>query len=205
MQATFASDEISVVVPHASLTRDMYALASFLMRSSHVGTFNRVAELDLSFTQIKALCTMDLDASEPSVKGLAEAMKVSLPAMSRAVDGLYERGMVDRYEDPVDRRMKRICLTESGRAVTSTLNEARLIGMQAFLTSLSEEESQALGQALQLILAARPEIAALRPAETEIAELPAPASDAPMNDAPASSIPTSGIAELPSPQKGVTP
>lgn len=191
VQATFAT----VTAPQATLTRDMYALASFLMRSSHVGTFNRIAELDLSFTQIKALCTMDLDASEPSVKGLAESMKVSLPAMSRAVDGLYERGLVGRYEDPIDRRMKRICLTESGRAVTGTLNEARLIGMQAFLTSLSEEESQALGRALDLILAARPEIAALRPAESELAELPAPQIPSPQAE----------TAELPSPQKGVTP
>jgi DNA-binding MarR family transcriptional regulator len=165
----------------------MYALASYLMRSSHVGTFNRVAELDLSFTQIKALCTMDLDESEPSVKGLAESMKVSLPAMSRAVDGLYERGFVDRYEDASDRRVKRIQLTDAGRVVTSTLNEARLIGMQAFLTSLSEEEAQALGRALQLILADRPEIAALRPAEADVAELPAP------DELP------------PPPQKGATP
>jgi DNA-binding MarR family transcriptional regulator len=165
----------------------MFALASFLMRTSNVGAFNAIAELDLSFTQIKALCTMDLDESEPSVKGLAESMKVSLPAMSRAVDGLYERGFVDRYEDASDRRVKRIQLTDAGRVVTSTLNEARLIGMQAFLTSLSEEEAQALGRALQLILADRPEIAALRPAEADVAELPAP------DELP------------PPPQKGATP
>jgi DNA-binding MarR family transcriptional regulator len=157
-----------------TLIRDMFALASFLMRTSNVGAFNAIAELDLSFTQIKALCTMDIDASEPSVKGLAEAMKVSLPAMSRAVDGLYERGFVDRYEDREDRRMKRICLTDAGRVVTGTLNEARLIGMQEFLTSLNEEQSQALARALELILADRPELAALRPSPREISQLPPP-------------------------------
>ncbi len=157
-----------------TLISDMFALASFLMRNSNVGAFNAIVELDLSFTQIKALCRMDLDASEPSVKGLAEAMKVSLPAMSRAVDGLYERGFVDRYEDPSDRRMKRICMTDAGRTVTSTLNEARLIGLQEFLTSLNEEEAQALSHALELILADRPELAALRPSPTEISQLPSP-------------------------------
>jgi DNA-binding MarR family transcriptional regulator len=30
------------------------------------------------------------------VKALAESMGMSLPAMSRAVDGLYERGFVGR-------------------------------------------------------------------------------------------------------------
>src|SRR6266566_3971251 len=73
-----------------ALTRDMYALASYLMRTANVGTFNTIAELDLSFTQLKALCALEMDGEERSVKALAESMKVSLPAMSRAVDGLYE-------------------------------------------------------------------------------------------------------------------
>jgi hypothetical protein len=115
--------------------------------------------------------------------------------MSRAVDGLFERGMVQRYEDPTDRRMKRIRLTELGRSVTSTLIEARLIGMQAFLTSLNEEETGALGHALELILSSHPDIAGLRPAEAEVADLPAPdAADPPTPDA-----------DLLTPQKGGTP
>jgi DNA-binding MarR family transcriptional regulator len=150
-------------VARQDLTRDLYALASYLMRTSNVGTFNTIAELDLSFTQIKALCVMDLGESEPSVKGLAESMGISLPTMSRAVDGLYERGFVDRYEDKVDRRMKRICLTEAGRAVTSTLNDARLSALQGFLVSLSDEEATALSQALAPILDGHSEIAELRP------------------------------------------
>jgi DNA-binding MarR family transcriptional regulator len=151
-----------------ALTRDMYALVSYLMRSSNVGAFNLIAELELSFTQIKALCAMDVDNENRSVKALAESMHVSLPAMSRAVDGLYERGFVDRKEDPVDRRMKRIRLTEAGRTITSSLNEARLTAMQEFLLALSDEEAHALTQALSLILESRAEIAELRPSRNGI-------------------------------------
>jgi len=142
----------------------MYALASYLMRSSNVGAFNTIAELELSFTQIKALCAMDMESEELSVKALADLMGVSLPAMSRAIDGLYERGFVDRQEDPADRRMKRLRLTESGQEITSSLNETRLASMQEFLVSLSDEEARALTQALSLILGNRRDIAALRPA-----------------------------------------
>jgi DNA-binding MarR family transcriptional regulator len=151
----------------AALTRDLYAMASYLMRSSNVGAFNTIAELELSFTQIKALCAMDMDGDDPSVKALADSMKVSLPAMSRAIDGLYERGFVDRQEDQVDRRMKRLRLTESGRAITSSLNETRLASMQEFLATLSDQEAQALARALELILGNRGEIAALRPERSE--------------------------------------
>jgi DNA-binding MarR family transcriptional regulator len=150
-------------VDRVGLTRDLYALASYLMRSSNIGALNTIVELELSFTQIKVLCAMDIDGQERSVKWLAESMSLSLPAMSRAIDGLYERGFVDRQEDPLDRRMKRVGLTESGRAITSSLNEARLAAMQEFLTSLNDEQAQALTDALELILAGRGEIADLRP------------------------------------------
>jgi DNA-binding MarR family transcriptional regulator len=149
------------------LARDMYALASYLMRTANVGTFNAIAELDLSFTQIKALCALEADGEERSVKALAESLGVSLPAMSRAVDGLFERGFVGREEDREDRRMKRVGLTEAGRTVPRALNEARLSALQGLIGSLGDE-AQALALALELILERHADIAAYRPtAKTE--------------------------------------
>ena len=146
-----------------SLTRDMYALASYLMRTANVGTFNTIAELDLSFTQLKALCALETETEELSVKALSESMGVSLPTMSRAIDGLFERGFVNRREDPVDRRVRRVRLTDAGRAVPRALNEARLSALQELLGSLGDEEAAALQYALGLILERREEIAAYRP------------------------------------------
>jgi DNA-binding MarR family transcriptional regulator len=145
------------------LSRDMAALASFLMRTANMGTFNAIAELDLSFTQIKALCALEADGEERSVKALAESLGVSLPAMSRAVDGLFERGFVRREEDASDRRMKRVWLTEAGHSVPQALNEARLSALQELMSSLVDEEALALQHALSLILERRADIAAYRP------------------------------------------
>jgi DNA-binding MarR family transcriptional regulator len=145
----------------------MYALASYLMRSANVGTFNKIGELDLTFTQLKALCVLesDDDGQGRSVKALAESLGVSLPAMSRAVDGLFERGFVGREEDSVDRRMKRVRLTDAGRAAPLALNEARLSALHELMDSLDDEQADALARALELILGRREEIAAYRPAE----------------------------------------
>ncbi len=159
MQAT----DVRTRASRESLTRDMYALASYLMRAANVGTFNAIAELDLSFTQIKALCALEADGEERSVKALAQSLGVSLPAMSRAVDGLFERGLVGRQEDSEDRRMKRVRLTDAGRTVPQALNEARLSALAELLNSLGEEEAAALQHALTLILERRSEIAAYRP------------------------------------------
>jgi DNA-binding MarR family transcriptional regulator len=161
MQASSATANVD----RAELTRDMYALASYLMRSANVGTFNAIGELDLSVTQLKLLCALDAGGEERSVKALAETMGVSLPTMSRAVDGLFERGFVLRDEDPVDRRMKRVRLTDAGRRVPLALNEARLSALQELIGSLGDEQAGALEHALALILEQRPEIAACRPAE----------------------------------------
>lgn len=158
MQATSSQS-----VNRETVISDMYALASFLMRASNLSAFNTIAELDLSLTQLKALCSMDVSDSDPSVKELAESLGVSMAAMSRAVDGLFERGFVDRYEDSADRRIKRVRPTETGHTVARTLNEARLQTMRGFLTSLSDEEFHALAHALNMILEHRTEIAALRP------------------------------------------
>lgn len=149
-----------------SLSRDMAALANFLMRTANMGTFNAIAELDLSFTQIKALCALDADGEERSVKALAESLGVSLAAMSRAVDGLYERGLVGREEDAADRRMKRVGLTDAGRKVPQALNEARLSALQELMSSLAEEQAEALQHALALILQQRDDIAAYRPEQS---------------------------------------
>ncbi|MEA2313769.1 MAG: hypothetical protein QOI03_461 [Solirubrobacteraceae bacterium] len=165
MIARVQSTASALATDRAALTRDMYALASYLMRSANVGTFNAIAELDLSFTQLKALCALDSEGEERSVKALSESMGVSLPTMSRAVDGLFERGFVSRQEDAVDRRIKRVCLTDSGRRVPQALNAARLTALQELLGTLEEPQAHALSHALDLILAQREDIAAHRPAD----------------------------------------
>ena len=114
---------------------------------------------------MKALCALDADGEDRSVKALAESMRVSLPAMSRAVDGLFERGFVQREEDPVDRRMKRVRLTDAGRSVPRLLNEKRLSALTDFIGTLDEDEAGQLEHALALIVR-REDIAAHRPATT---------------------------------------
>ena len=156
MQATTATDT-------TGLTRDLYALAYHLLRNANLSTFNAIAELDLSFTQIKALCALDSAGEARSVGALADSLGASLPAVSRAVDGLFERGFVSREEDPEDRRIKRVRLTGAGAEVPAALTAGRLSALQELIESLSAEEADALAAALDPIVQRRPEIAECRP------------------------------------------
>jgi DNA-binding MarR family transcriptional regulator len=153
VQATFS--------PAQAVARDLYAVAFFLIKGTDAEIFRTIAELDLSLTQIKALGVLDTLADEMSLGALAEALNVSLPAASRAVDGLARRDLVERQEDPADRRMKRVRLLAAGAEVIRALHDARLSKIEAFVADLPEKDARRLAAALEPI-ANRPDIARCR-------------------------------------------
>ena len=73
---------------------------------------------------------------------------MSLPGASRTVDALLRRGWLERREDEHDRRMKRVGITESGRAVVERIDNARLAGIEQYTASLTPEQRSRLAAAL---------------------------------------------------------
>jgi DNA-binding MarR family transcriptional regulator len=161
-----ASTSASVAAESAeALAQDLYALVVHTHKNCNTDLFAAVGELELTLTQIKLLHHLD-DATTPiTLKDAAEQVHVSLPAASRTVDDLVRRGFATRDEDAEDRRMKRVAITSSGRAVIRRLNAARLNGLQQFIETLTDTEREALSGALSQLLK-RTEIDACR-LETE--------------------------------------
>ena len=130
------------------LAGELHALWSHLMRGSTQPMFAILGELELTLTQMKTLGMLNECVREVSVKELSERLGLSLPATSRTVDGLLRRGFVSRTEDTEDRRIKRLRLTDAGRAVVERLASARLQGLEAYAKSLSDDQRSALMAAL---------------------------------------------------------
>jgi DNA-binding MarR family transcriptional regulator len=145
------------------LAADLYALVVYLHKNCNSDLFEAVGTLELSLTQIKLLHHLDDASSELTLKEAAESVHVSLPAASRMVDDLVRRGFVVRNEDAEDRRMKRVRLTDDGRAVIRRLNAARLSGFESFAQTLNPTEHEQLAQALATLLEQRPDLADCRP------------------------------------------
>jgi DNA-binding MarR family transcriptional regulator len=145
-----------------ALAADLYALIAHLHKNCNSDLFEAVGSLELSLTQIKLLHHLEDASHELTLKEGAELVHVSLPAASRMVDDLVQRGYVERHEDLDDRRMKRVSVTDDGLGVIARLNAARLIGLEQFVQGLSAAERRVLAQALAKLLA-RPEVAASRP------------------------------------------
>lgn len=148
-----------------SLASDLYALVVFLHKNCNSDLFEAMGLLELGMTQIKLLHQLEGATHELTLKEGAELVGLSLPAASRTVDDLVRRGMLQRHEDETDRRMKRISLTDHGRAVIRKLNAARLSGLEQFTLTLTDDERRTLGTALDLLLQ-RADVAVCRPEGT---------------------------------------
>jgi DNA-binding MarR family transcriptional regulator len=137
----------------------------------HLFLFDRGAQLrtmeesGLSLTQTKVLAALTAptggedDGSCPG-RQLAERVGISEATVSRAVDGLVERGYVSRVEDPTDRRVRRVAITEQGGEAVGRIASARMEGLRAFSAGLSTKERRKLDAALNELFE-RDELAAL--------------------------------------------
>jgi DNA-binding MarR family transcriptional regulator len=126
-------------------------LVRHLLTCSGRDVFQAIDELELSFTQIKAAQFL-AEAEEPlSLGAIGDHLGLSLPAVSRAVDGLVKRELCTRTEDPADRRSKRIVITKRGRRLYERVHEIRAAGIREFVEGLDPVDRDALLDALRPI------------------------------------------------------
>lgn len=84
---------------------------------------------DLSARQLAVLLTVYLDEGPHTVRGLAAHLRVSKPAITRALDRLSADGLLDRETDDNDRRSVLIQRTPKGSTYLHSFGEAiRLAG-----------------------------------------------------------------------------
>jgi len=139
--------------------QDTAARLTALIR--HVFLYDRgnqlrvVEESGLSLTQCKALLELGGlggTAETWQVSDLAEVFGVSVPSMSRAVDGLVKKRLATRVEDPSDRRARQVRITEKGKDLVDTLATVRLTGLQAFAATLTAAQRRKLDAAVDSLM-----------------------------------------------------
>lgn len=140
MQATDASTHASTT----DVAKGIVRLFHDVMRGTGARVVAALNEHEISLTQMKTLYVLDEPESVISVKELGSRLAMSLPAASRTADGLLQRGLVARHEDPEDRRIKRLTITPAGRELLRTLEEARLDGAERWALDLTQAQRDAL-------------------------------------------------------------
>jgi DNA-binding MarR family transcriptional regulator len=82
---------------------------------------------------------------------LARHQAVSLPTVSRSVDMLVRRGLVERWVDKADRRQTLVRLTPDGRDALASVRRRAEAHIQHRLETLSADERVQLIAASQLL------------------------------------------------------
>jgi DNA-binding MarR family transcriptional regulator len=83
---------------------------------------------------------------------LAEALRIAPRSATEVVDGLAERGLVERHPDPADRRAVHVVLTPAGRALLDEVDAARATDLRELFGRLSPPDQAELARLLRALL-----------------------------------------------------
>jgi DNA-binding MarR family transcriptional regulator len=124
----------------------------FMHRSMH--DFKRFMEdTGLSFSHINILMRL-FHGGNCGVSEIGEQMGISNAAASQTVDRLVHMGMIQRTEDPQDRRAKLLELTQSGRVLIEQGVDLRSKWIETLTDDLSKEEQELITSALIILTGA---------------------------------------------------
>ncbi len=80
---------------------------------------------------------------------LSEHLHIAARSTTEVVDGLQDRGLVERRPDPDDRRATLVVLTDHGQRVGDAIRDARNAEAERFFGLLSEPDQSQLAELLR--------------------------------------------------------
>jgi long-chain acyl-CoA synthetase len=98
-----------------------------------------LAKVDLTIAQYRAL--VQLGEGAEAASSLAAKLAVSRPSATAVVEGLVQRGLVDRRQSADDRRRVSVTLTESGARVLAEADEVVRARLAEILAGASPDQS----------------------------------------------------------------
>ena len=127
----------------------VYGLMRAIMLTPEEDRFKAIEENDLTVSQVRALVTLACADPEPVSGGrIAERIGASPAAVSRALDGLVQKGFVTRRESTADRRVRLFAMTAPGLELADDLVALRRAQIDGFLNTLTPAERERVHDAL---------------------------------------------------------
>lgn len=114
-----------------------------VMHTVHQAGLRQWLELELTTAQLKTL--LALSCAQPvTVSELADWLGIGAPTASHLVDRLVVAGLVERAEDPGDRRRTLVRLTRDGEVLVHRLRQGNRDTLVPLLEQLDIAELRAL-------------------------------------------------------------
>ena len=88
---------------------------------------------------------------DSSLSHLAEHLGLTLPSVSKLVDGLAKQKLITRKESTADRRKLTLMLTQAGAYIVDSARAGARTNLAQKLKNLSSDELETISQAMQLL------------------------------------------------------
>jgi DNA-binding MarR family transcriptional regulator len=135
------SDKFSLVLRNWSEIFMRRSMHEFIQFSKDSG---------LSMTQMTTLFHLH-HCSRCGVSNIGDLLGVTNAAASQMIDRLVQHELIERTEDPKDRRAKRLRLTDRGRSIVRESIEVRRRWMEKLTDALTKEEQSSIINALTIL------------------------------------------------------
>lgn len=121
-----------------------------LLRGGLLDAIRTMGDADLSLAQLATLFLLQ-NRREPTIKEVSGVLGRSISATGRLLDQLVRRGLIRRYEDARDRRVKRVAITEEGLAFLTALTHHRAGAQLALMRHLTAAEQTEVMRGMSLL------------------------------------------------------
>jgi DNA-binding MarR family transcriptional regulator len=105
---------------------------------------------DLSIPQFRTLRFIQSNP-DTSLSGLADFLGLTLPSVSKLVDGLVSQELVFRQESQIDRRRLTLILTQAGETIVNSARAEAQSNLASRLSSLCDDELETIQRAMELL------------------------------------------------------
>jgi DNA-binding MarR family transcriptional regulator len=130
-------------------TRELMDTAPQIMQAIRV-EMRRGHGSDISIPQFRTLAFIQRNP-DSSLSNLADHLGLTLPSVSKLVDGLVKQELVTRQESTADRRRLTLGLTQIGASIMNSARTGAQANLAKKLGCLSDSDLQKICTAMQLL------------------------------------------------------
>lgn len=116
------------------------------------GGIDALRTADLTYSQIRTLLTLTQNPEPVPIHEIATSLELSVATAGRNVDQLVRAGLVERHEDDLDRRIKRISLSPAGLDLIATFKAGQRRSALRILSAVGVDETRRLIDALRPVV-----------------------------------------------------
>ena len=129
--------------------RELMDTAPKIMQSIRI-EMRRGRGADLSIPQFRTLRFIQRSPNS-SLSDLANHLGLTLPSVSKLVDGLVKQELVSRQESAADRRYITLMLTQNGESIVDSARASAQANLAEILSCLSNDELKTIHQAMEML------------------------------------------------------